>query len=290
MVFISLGIIILFSFIGIVYLKRTYYLDILNNRDSRVEIIEKLENPEFWGPFKQTYSRKAATILNWLDFLFGKKNSAQALVSHTGLALFYSIRLFTISWIVDSHQTGSAVVFTDSIPIPNKLLPRAIVGILFLLIYFRKKIAGWAMNRYFYKIKDKVGNLIGSVLLIFGIGSGAVSVAVAFAVVESNFSYFRMYVSAIIGIGFLLIGVFYFSKFLNNQTIFYLFFIILLPWINGLFDFISFWISRVLIERIVKSHSKKNALITIIIDAIFAVVLLAAQIFSNALSLFASVG
>ncbi len=66
---------------------------------------------------------------------------------------------------------------------------------------------------------------------------------------------------------------------LNSTLLSYLFFIIILPFINGFVDFVSFGISRLLGQKILKDRTFKAFLWHFVIDFVAAVILLVILVF-----------
>lgn len=123
---------------------------------------------------------------------------------------------------------------------------------------------------------------IGAVAVAFAIaGASTIAglVATVVAVVQNKFRW--VYISCLFIILLLFVGLFFELGFLeiNSTLVSYLFFLIILPFINGFFDFVSFGISRFLGKKMLKDRTLKAFLWHFAFDFSLAVVFLSLLVF-----------
>lgn len=114
----------------------------MNDDKSRKKYILSLEAQR--PRFNERYYYYLGKGLDWLDVWFGAPMSARALTFNTGLAFFYAISLFALSWTLGgSGKIGDIEVFPESSSVEMRPLSALCIILAIIAIIRHRKIDSW---------------------------------------------------------------------------------------------------------------------------------------------------
>jgi hypothetical protein len=297
----------------------------LKDEQSLKEYIALLraERTELETVYKNYLRVGLGRLQDWLGPPFG----AKALMFNTGLAVLYSMLLFSFSWVLGgSGRIGALRILPETLDVPMRFAAALSLGLSYVAILKHEKIDAWFEERIERILPRPKPSLIYRLLAIaimavaalilkwpqvviliflaivspsFAVavaGAGAFAFAVAFAVavagaVAGAFAFafagavavaykkerFGLaYVFSLLPVAGLFAALYARVGFvkLHPDVVSVLLFIVILPYINGLMDFISLWISRLLGRDILNRSGIGVFLTHIAFDLVAAVMLL----------------
>jgi hypothetical protein len=132
---------ILIAIFGLIFHRISKLMD--DDPKSRTIYIDKLKQRKL--KFRKIYKNSLQKVLDKLDTWMGEPFSAKALNINTGLAVFYAIFLFIISWAGGgSGNIGTIPVLPESFSILQRFgFLLVLISSMFALLY-HKKIDSWA--------------------------------------------------------------------------------------------------------------------------------------------------
>jgi len=250
-----------------------YFYAILKEKKSSKELVTRLDKFHLL-PF---YRSRLQSLLDKLDNSLAPLSWSWRFISvnlsfHFTLALIYLVIVFSFVWWLGGSGDIGALHILPSI---DSFLQRTLFLIFLILFFFLCRYLLRDRSNLF--LEDMISVVVGGVLgvvVVGGVGVGVVFVVVfvgvVFVVVVGVFVgvYVGVFVGVYVGIISLLNG----GDFFTPETSSIFIFLLIIPFLNALLDFLSFTISRYFFQKIAKGESIWKIMIHIILDFILAIV------------------
>lgn len=270
-----------------------YYYALVNGELSKNELIETLHKYRYLEFYKQ---RLKKALLN-LDSSLGKpswsiKFIKNNIIFHYGLSIIYVFSIYYFLWIFKGTEAFSTINLLESeLSIRSRIfICLGFLLILFGIYYLEKKKEKLTSLELHKRIFSLVGAMVGvgiiSIIKGVHISAGFLIALALILIATTSFVHQKTITLRITSIGifgfgsiisFVILGIFdyfYAKSFFGEMTISIYLFLIILPMINAQFDFVSLSISRYFSNKIANDNSILLILIHLLLDIVFAVILL----------------
>jgi len=271
-----------------------YYYTLLNKEISKGELVEKLNKYRYLEFYQQWLKKSLLNLDRTLgEFSWSIKFITDNITFHYGLSIIYVFFIYYLLWLISGIEVFSTInIFESNTSIQYRILILLVLVLIFFVIYYLEKNKKELTTLDLYKrIFSLVGSMvgIGLVVIIKGEDISGIGIIIALAlllILATSIIHQKNLKKGIINIGifgsasiisFFILGVFeYFNTktFFNEITISIYIFLIILPLINALFDFVSLSISRYFSKKIANDNSVLLIFMHLLIDMFFAVILL----------------
>ena len=285
-------------FIPISTMFFAWFYAVLKEPDTKAEYISKLKKFHFL-PFYRYWLKN---ILDKIDNYLGKPKFSTSFIFknimfHYGFAIFYVFVVFIIVWLLGgSGKLGALKI----LPAKDSFLDRGVVvfGLIagFFIFYFVFKLSDKLdiYNEKLNNLFERIFNIDGRIIhrVVSSIIAFVVAYFISKNIILSIFSlilFFILYQIVVVlllgvvvgGVGAAAIvvggGVGIFSllngnNFLNANNASLLIFLILIPFLNAILDFVSLTISRYFSRKIANGESLFLILFHLLLDLVLAIV------------------
>ena len=233
----------------------------------------------------QTYHNIINGIINKIEDFFGKSFSFKSFDRILLIALVYPVLFFLVCYLVSGNNLiGTLEIFPEQASIILRAFKVCVLAIYFIFVVLVFKnldnIDDYILKKF--NIKNKFLKALIAVVLggvgaggvVIGIGIGIVSIVGIVSVVGVVIGAGVVSGIGVVGVSVVgVVGVVFVGGDVSVMTIL-LFFLLILPIANSIFDFLSFEMSRFLTRKSLKLNSKIKILCILLLDFVIAILLL----------------
>ena len=255
------------------------YSQVLQNADDRRELIAALRD----GKVRRLYQGGVNWLLRGLQRFYGGKDSLQAFSMSLLLSYFYPFLFFilTYGYFQGENSFAGVTLFPeDSLLRPFSLFIAIFLCFVFL-IYFLIQSGGVILERLGLMSRSErrswqpISSLILMVFLILSIKYeysvaaylGYFYMSIFFGLlVVAFFQSERLFFKTVFLLTPWIMSVWHFWSGARGTSLMFAFFYVLLPLVNALLDWLSWWVSRFFLERTAQAPRVRVIVLDVVLD------------------------